>query len=726
MAERPTFSPFWHRVRAMKPRLRPHVQITRQHYRGKRWHVVKDPSSNQFYRLNPIAHQFVGLFDGKRTVEDIWKISLEQHGDTAPTQHEAIQLLSQLYNSNLLSADANPETDQLLRRGRERFKKKAVQQAIGIMYFRVKMFNPDAYLTWIEPFFRPLLNVWGLVLWAALVIAAIVQLLPEWSRLVDGAEGIYSNPALWPWLIVTFIVTKAIHETGHGVICKRYGGQVPEFGVMLLVLFPAPYVDASAAWGFENKWKRIAVGAGGMLFELFVAAIAAFVWLNTSPASLEHQIAYNVLFTASISTILFNANPLMRFDGYFILADLLEVPNMMQRSQNLLKFLFKKYFYRLKNETPPSSDPTELGILFTYGVLAMAYRIFLFFSITLYVMGKLFAIGLVLAIWTAGMWFIMPVGKWIHWLGTHHSLGDHRLRAIATSILLVASGLALVGLVPAADHRRASGVMEARAEAGVFFETGGFVVEGHVGIGEWIEAGEPIATLENAQLASELAQLEARIAELEALEQQAVGRADFARAEIARQSIATREARAEYLRSRKEALVVRAPISGRVVSADPSKLVGAYVNDGDPLCQLIDDRDLRVTALLEQQEAAWPNELGTDEYSVELRLVSAVEQVFKGRVEKLVQVGQRELPHASFGYAGGGSIEVDPSEQSGLLARDPQFVMHIAPVALDEGGSPWPGLPGERVRLRFTLPDKPYLHQWVDRLHKLVQGKVDI
>lgn len=726
MAERPTFSPFWHRVRAMKPRMRPHVQITRQHYRGKRWHVVKDPSSNQFYRLNPIAHEFVGLFDGARTVEEIWKISLERHGDAAPTQHEAIQLLSQLYNSNLLASDANPETDQLLRRGRDRLKQKAIQQAIGIMYFKVKLFNPDAYLTWIEPILRPVINVWGFAAWLALVVFALVKLLPEWGELVDSAEQVYSNPALWPWLVVTFIVTKAIHETGHGVICKRYGGQVPEFGAMLLVLFPAPYVDASAAWGFESKWKRIAVGAGGMIFELFAASIAAFVWLNTHPGSLTHQIAYNVLFTASVSTVLFNANPLMRFDGYFILSDLLEVPNMMQRSQNLLKYLFKVHFYRLKNETPPSSDPAELVILFVYGVAAMIYRLFLFFSITLYVMGKLFAIGLILAVWTAGMWFIMPVGKWVHWLATHHTLEDHRPRAIMTSILLVAGCIGAVGLLPAPDHRRATGVMEARHEAGVFFETSGFVAEANAHIGDWVEQGDTLVTLENLRLESELAGLEAEIAEYEVLEQRAVGRQEFAKAQIARQSIQTRQARADYLRSKLDTLIVKAPISGRVVSADPARIVGSYVQEGQAVCRLIDDRDLRVTALLEQQEAAWPNELSTDDYKVELRLISAVDHVFEGRVDKLVEVGQRELPHPSFGYAGGGTIEIDRSEESGMLAKDPQFVMYVSPLSKEEGGTPWPGLPGERVRLRFTLPDRPYLSQWVDRLHKLVQGKVDI
>src|SRR5690348_8176806 len=123
MSERPTFSPFWHRVRAMKPRLRPHVQITRQYYRGQRWHVVHDPATNQFYRLSPIAHEFVCMLDGKREVEHVWDSTLARHGDDAPTQNEIIQLLSQLYNSNLLSVEASPETEQLLGRGRERTKK---------------------------------------------------------------------------------------------------------------------------------------------------------------------------------------------------------------------------------------------------------------------------------------------------------------------------------------------------------------------------------------------------------------------------------------------------------------------------------------------------------------------------------------------------------------------------------------------------------------------------
>src|SRR4029079_1398608 len=145
--ERPTFSPLWHRVRALKPRLRPHVQITRQFYRARRWHVVHAPASTQFYRLSPVGHEMVGLLDGSRTVEDVWNLCLGTHGDAAPTQGEVIEMLGQMYNSNLLAIDTTPETEQLLSRGRERVKRRIASQAIGIMYFRIRLFNPDRYLS---------------------------------------------------------------------------------------------------------------------------------------------------------------------------------------------------------------------------------------------------------------------------------------------------------------------------------------------------------------------------------------------------------------------------------------------------------------------------------------------------------------------------------------------------------------------------------------------------
>lgn len=721
MSERPTFSPFWHRVRAMRPRLRPHTQITRQHYRGRRWHVVQDPATNQFYRLTPIAYGFVSLLDGARTVEEAWKISLGEHGDAAPTQNEIITLISQLYGANLLAVDTTPETEQLLRRGRDRFKKKAMSQAIGLMYFKVRLFNPDGILSRIEPILRPLLNRWGFFAWMAFVAFAAYRLLPEWDALRRGVDDAIA-PANWGWMAVVFIVTKAIHEAGHGVICKRFGGQVPEFGAMMLVLVPAPYVDASACWAFASKWRRMAVGAGGMIFELTVAAAAAHVWLATPEGDLLHQIAYNAMLTAGVSTVLFNANPLMRFDGYYILSDLLEVPNLMQRSTGMLTHLCQKHIYRLKDAIPPSTQPGERRILLAYGVLATAYRVFLFFSITLYVMGKLFAIGLVLAIWTGAMWFLMPLGKLSHWLATHPPLAEHRFRAVATTLGLFVAGLLAIGAIPAPDHRRATGIVESVARSGVFIGVDGIVESAHVRSGDRVRAGDPILTCASPELAQALVAARAALVEAVAKERSATAE-DPGVALVAREKVRAVEAQIAFIEDRLSRLVVRAPHDGTIVGTDPAQLVGAYTKEGDSVCEVVDESRVRVTALLAQTEAAWHFEIGPERYAVRMRSYADPGDEIRGGRVRVVDAAQVRLPHAALGFAGGGTVETRQDDREGRVATKPQFVVY---VEADGDAAGRIGAPGERVALRFHLPWKPLLAQWVDRLHKLVQGRVDV
>ena len=736
MAERPTFSPLWHRVRALKPRLRPHVQITRQHYRGRRWHVVHDPSSNQYYRLNPVAHEFVALLDGQRTVEEVWRDTLTRHGDGAPTQTEAVELLHQLYNANLLSLDTSPETEQLLRRGRERRKRKIQSQAIGIMYFRVRVFNPDHLLSVIEPVLRPIINRWGLLLWFALLISALVALVQSgWADLTNPETFQTAiAPANWPWLIVVFIVAKAFHETGHGVICKRFGGQVPEFGMMLLVLFPAPYVDASSCWALPSKWKRIAVGAGGMIFELALASIAAHIWLATrASAGLAHQLAYNMMLTASVTTILFNANPLMRFDGYYILSDLLETPNLMQRSMNLIKYYFQKWYYRIDNARPPTEVRSEQAILLIYGWLALAYRIFLFFSITLFVMGKAFAIGLVLALWTAGAWFIIPLGKWVHWLASSPQLADKRRRAVALSLLGVAAGVVFLGAVPMPDRRKADGVIESLSQAGVFIATPGFVEVVHAGPGDAVSAGDPIVTLDNPELITLLESARHALQETEARERQLMASRPEV-AHLARQQYEALLEQYDFLLQRRDKLVVRAPVSGVIAGADPQRMAGAFLREGDAVCEVVDPERVRVAAVVPQTQADWAPQLNAEPRTigVEVRLVGHPSVTHAARSVTFREAGERMLPHAALGFAGGGTIATDvEQDQQGRVAARRHFVVEIEPEfayeRVSEGvGRPWRPMPGERVKVRFSLAPKPLAWQWLDALRKLIQGRVDL
>ncbi len=723
--ERPTFSPLWHRVRALKPRLRPHVQITRQHYRGRRWHVAHDPASNQFYRLSPVGYEFVGLLDGQRTVEEVWDVSLGNHGDGAPTQQEVIELLGQMYNSNLLAIDAAPETEQLLSRGRDRTKRRIAQQAIGLMYFRLRLFNPDRYLSWLEPILRPLLNRWGFVLWAAWVAFGVYSIVPHWDEL-QAMFKTSMAPANILWLSVIFVLVKAIHETGHGVICKRFGGQVPEFGVMLLVMIPSPYVDASSAWSFGSKWQRMAVGAGGMIFELAIASAAVHLFIHAPDAQMK-QLAFNAMLTASVSTVFFNANPLMRFDGYYILSDLLEVPNLMNRSTKMLQHLAQKVIYRCENIRPPTTNPTERWILIVYGAMAMAYRVLLFFTITLYVMGQFFAIGVVLAIWSAAAWFMIPIGKFVHWLATGPQVAEHRVRAIATSVAI--AGLAWVGLgmVRAPDHRRASGVVESVNRSGVFFGTNGTVATVHKRLGERVRAGEVIVTCESPSIRFGIETTRAQLAEAESRERMYTA-SDAGAAQVARKVIETNQKTLATLLDLQSKLEVRSPHDGVLVGGvggrDPGEFAGAFVHRGQLLCEVVDTDHIRVAATMDTSKAQPLIELPSGEYTVEMRSVAKPYEVVRGGAIRIVPAGARRVPHAALAFQGGGSVENDPQDQKGLATKTSEFTVYVEAPAID--GTPWQGVPGERVTVRFTLPSKPLLAQWWHRFEKLLQGRADI
>jgi putative peptide zinc metalloprotease protein len=536
-------------------------------------------------------------------------------------------------------------------------------------------------------------------------------------------------PANYFWIGVVFVIIKAIHETGHGVLTRRFGGQVPEFGVMLLVLFPSPYVDASSAWSFPSKWQRAAVGAGGMLFELAVAAGAALVWVATrsDPGALAHQLAFNAMFTASVTTIFFNANPLMRFDGYYILSDMLEVPNLMQRSMRMLQHLCQKYIYRLEHTRAPSSNPAEQAILVVYGIAAMIYRVFLFFGITLYLLGQLFALGLVLAVWSAAAWFLLPLGKFVHWLAASPQVGERRARAIATTLGLVALFTVVFGIIPLPDHRRASGVVESLQRNGIYFSVDAFIESAHKRLGDEVKKGDVIVECRSPDLEQRIELVEARLAELESIERASLVK-NPAQAQQARERMDATHDMLRVLRERLALLKVRAPHDGVLVAGvggvDPGSVVGAFAKRGQMLCEIVDTGHVRVTAPLSTAQASPLIELPRERYSVQVRPYSQPERLVKGSGVTIVPAGQKVLPHPALGYSGGGTIETEGQDRTGLVAKTPQFIVRVA--GLDDGGAEWLGNPGERVKLRFALPSRPLLGQWLDRVERLLQGRVQL
>ncbi|MFA6011102.1 MAG: site-2 protease family protein, partial [Desulfobacteraceae bacterium] len=338
-----TFSESWHRVAGLRLSLRASVEVRMQRFRGEKWYVLNDPFNNSFFRVRPMAYDFLVRLTPSRTVEDVWEQCLEISPDTAPGQEDVIQLLTQLYHANLLYTERTADTQALFDRFRKRKQREIRSRFLSIMFMRIPLFDPNRFLSRILPLIERVLSPIGALVWCIVVGLAIKTAIDHAATIGQQAQGILAPGNLF-LLYVALVFVKTLHEFGHAMVCRRFGGEVHTMGVMLLVFTPLPYMDATSSWSFRNPWERAFVGAAGMIAELFIAALFTFVWAYTGQG-VVNSLAYNIMFIASVSTLIFNGNPLLRFDGYYILSDLLDIPNLSTQANLQLRHMVERYMF---------------------------------------------------------------------------------------------------------------------------------------------------------------------------------------------------------------------------------------------------------------------------------------------------------------------------------------------------------------------------------------------
>lgn len=741
---RPTFSDSWHRVAELRPRLRSAVQTSRQQYRGRTWQVLTDPANNQYFRLDDAGYHFVALLDGRRTVAQAWQICNEQHGDAAPTQGEVIQILGQLYTSNLLQADLPPDASGMFDLHRKRRHREISSFLMNFLFVKIPLIDPHRFLQLWVPVVGWMFTPIGLLLWLVLIGAGLWNLAGHEEELFSSAmpQAMLSFENM-VYLYIAFAIIKAIHELGHGFSCAYFGrkngrgGEVHTLGIMLLVLMPVPYVDASSSWLFRSKWQRAIVGAAGMYVELAVAAIAAIVWANigdeTPTHALIRAIAYNMIFIASVSTILFNANPLLRFDGYYILSDLLELPNLAERSRRYILYLIRRYTFGVRNLPNPAHSHAERFWLTFYAIASTIYRVLISIGIILYVAGMLFIIGFLMALAAIATWLVVPLWKSIKYLFTSPEVERTRGRAMLVSGTFAAAVITLLGIVPFPDRGRAEGVVEPVRLVEVYTDAAGFVE--HVlesGLPVTPE-GQPLLTAHNKELETRRRDLEARIRGL-TIRRELAQREDPAAVQAFNEQIAALRENLGYVQDQLDGLVIHPPFAGIWFRPNTQHIRGVYLQQGTAVGVVADPTELiiRVTAdqslgpRIEPEVGIGPDAI------VEVRGHSRPDVELSGTIERVLPAGQSQLPSAALGYAAGGSMETDMQDPDGTRAAEPFFEVHIKPTAA-------PGTPGttaavgesplrigQRVIVRFTMDPKPLAAQAWRSLRQLLQQRFSI
>ena len=277
------FSSRWYRVAGVHPSLRAHVRVSRHTYRGQIWYLLQDAASGRHHRVDETAFHFIGRMDGARTVDEIWHSMFNSLGERSPTQDDTIEMLCQLSENGLLQCEITPDVAELFRRGRQRARKRRMSM-LNPLAFRVPLLDPDQLLTRLAPLARFLFHPIVAVLWAVVIGMTLLSVASSWETIRSFAAVHMLTPRYLLLMWITYPFIKALHELGHGMAVKAWGGEVREAGVSMLLLVPAPFVDASAASAFPEKSRRIAVGAAGIMVELFLAAVAWFIWSRVAAA----------------------------------------------------------------------------------------------------------------------------------------------------------------------------------------------------------------------------------------------------------------------------------------------------------------------------------------------------------------------------------------------------------------------------------------------------------
>ena len=662
-------------------KMRADLTARRHRYQGRSYWVVKEPVGLRYFRFQEEEFAVLNMLRGNTSLADV-KERFEK--DFAPhkiTFQDLQQFVGTLHRSGLVVSDSPGQGQQLKKRADERYRKELFAKFSNLLALRFKGIDPEWILNAIYPFTRWLFLPITAFLFGMLGLSALLLIGVHFdvfrSRLPAFNE--FFGPGNWWMLILVLGVTKIMHEFGHGLLCKHFGGECHEMGVMFLVLTPCLYCNVSDSWMLPSKWQRAAIGAGGIYVELILASIATFVWWFSEPGLLNH-LALRVMFICSISTVLFNGNPLLRFDGYYILSDLVEIPNLRQKATKILQQYASKYCLGIELPEDPFLPQQNQAMFAMYTIAATAYRWFVFFSILFFlnkvfepyglkVIGQIIALTGVFGLVVFPMW---QMGKFLHLPGRMDQLKFKNL--YATLAVLVATILGIL-FIPLPRYVHCPVLVQPKDAASVYVETPGKLVELPIQLGQAVTQGELLARLENLDLEKDLSALEsdqeANLAEQEWLEREAARSDESLRTRL-KLLQATIEAKDKVLQERRkqyERLTIRAPRGGTVLAPplqkqqppmseelatwsgspfDPENR-GVHLNVSDLLCKIGDPQQFEAILTIDQADIEFVT-LGQE---ATIMLNALTNERWKGKIDQISKDRMPMTPKSLSNQQGG-------------------------------------------------------------------------
>jgi len=621
MAMAAASAPPLHGESIVVPPLRADLIIIKQFYEGRTFYVVKDPISLQYFRLTAEDYFLATLFDGQRTMEQARNAYVERfpHLRLDFSEEEINERVSRFANDLGLLQFLSVQGSRLKPRydAMKQHKKHSggfYKLVNNVFFARYSVFDPDRLFARMA---KPLWWIWtrqSLWISIGLVVAAFFVVYQKYDATGAMMSRFFSlNNIALIW--ITTILIKSIHELGHGLTCKHYGGEVHEVGIMLLVFTPYFFVNVSDSWVLPDRNKRILISAAGIYVELVLASLATFLWAVVQPGALQ-QILWNIMVIASISTIIFNANPLMRFDGYYIMTDWIEVPNLSIKSRAFIGYQVKRLIFGNDYEDASMArlplPRRRFGLFYFYAVASYLYGYFVIYKLTRYMGPHLAPFGLQkFATWFSASaltaWVVMPF--WGFMKSLQLTREDwrpggrlRRLGIVGGSALAI---FAVLCFIPRELIIKRNVAVELAAPEVIRPDFQGFVEEIYVKEGDKVAPGGKLARLSNRDIDQDLVQATAQLAVAQAAVQRAIAE-DKPAEQLEAQAIADRmKKRFADAKQSVARLTLRSAIGGTVLTHDLQLMLHRELHINEVFCQLAPLDSMRIVIPLNEKQVRW-------------------------------------------------------------------------------------------------------------------------
>lgn len=563
--------------RCLSLRLRADLLATRVESVGGISWIVKDPLTLEHFQFTAEEYALLDWLREPVTLAELQRLFQRDFSPQTITPTKIWEFISRLHTAGLLVSDATGQGRELLERREREATRRLLFSWTGLLGIRFRGVDPDAFLTAVHDRCRWLFSPFTFALAFAVVLyaASLVighfddfrERLPEVSALLDWRN--------LPWLLAAIGVAKVLHELGHALVCKHFGGEVRELGFMLLVFAPCLYCDLTDAWRMPSKWRRIAVSAAGVSVELVLAAMATIVWWHAQPGIMQ-LVSLNIMIICTVNTLFVNANPLMRYDGYYIFSDLVEVPNLWQRSREAFRYFWADWLLGRPTADDPLLPVKQRPWLATYAVFAKAYLLAVCVMIV-WGLAKSLApyrlenLAYIVACVVVGSALVSPIKALAEFVRNPVQRADVRYDRLG---LVAGLGLAaVIGMLAMPVHYYVSApfVLMPDDAVRVYAKVGG-TLESMLPAGTHVKRGEVIGQLSNVDISGELARLEGerslrqlRVAHLERL--RGVDHEANDQLPTARSALADTERRLEERRNESAQLQLTAPTDGTVIPA---------------------------------------------------------------------------------------------------------------------------------------------------------------